>query len=184
VIRKGEVAMRKMLCVLLVVASAAGVGAAGGVNPLGFGIGQSTRSEVESSLRKRTRTEDVGVNRYSGGRMLRADGDLGVEGLNHALFIFDTEDRLAGVILDMGKHRFDAIYQYLVSKYPMVEKRIPFVGDKRATFHEGNTSIEISAPHLGFGMEVTYLRDDLLQRFRAQTQVEAEAKKTAEQIQF
>ena len=86
--------------------------------------------------------------------------------------------------MDMGKHRFDAIFQFLNSKYKVVAQQRPFVGNQYARFKPSDAFIEIDAPHMGFEMEVRYIRNDLMQKFNAQSETEAATKKKSEASKF
>lgn len=159
------------------------------VAPLGFAIGKATRKEVENGLRGKTNIKNLGINRYSGGAMLTAPGrGLGVEGLRDALFLFDEKDTLTGVILELDKggfnSQFDRIYEYLASKYPLVEKRLPAVGNRYARFRQGRVVIELEARHMSFTMDLTYLTEELEKRYRSMKSKESEQKRSQERGQF
>lgn len=159
------------------------------VAPLGFAIGKVTRKEVENGLRGKTSIKNLGINRYSGGTMLTAPGKgLGVEGLRDALFLFNEKDTLTGVILELDKggfnSQFDRIYEYLASKYPLVEKRLPSVGNRYARFRKGSVVIELEVRHMSFTMDLTYLTEDLERRYRSMKSRESEQKQTRERGQF
>lgn len=51
-----------------------------------------------------TQLEDGGMNQYSGGKMLKGDGKgLRIDGLSEIVFIFDTTDKLASVLMTLPK---------------------------------------------------------------------------------
>ncbi len=117
--------------------------------------------------------------------MYATDGAAyGIDGLNGVLYIFDSQKKLAGVIMTMNKDRFASIYDILNKKYRVVSKHRPFVGDQYALFKPADANIEVSAPHLSFEMEVRYLRNDLVQQFNAKSEAESAAKKKAEAKKF
>ena len=156
-----------------------------GTQTLGVEIGASTVQQVKTALAKQARVSDAGNNQYSGGPMLKTDGaSYDIDGLTEVLYIFDNQKKLAGVILTMDKSRFDAIFGALSAKYKVAEQERPFVGNQYARFHTADSIIEIDAPHLNFDMEVRYVRKDLMQKFNAQSQAEAEAKKKQESAKF
>ena len=141
--------------------------------PLGYTLGSATFKEIKNDLEKKTEVRDAGTNRYSQGPMLEANGDrMGIRDLETSLFIFEQDRRLAAVVLtfrkvDMGRN-FDRIYGHLASKYALVSKRVPFVGDKAAHFETGSAIIDLEAPHLGFAITVTYKTRELDKRYRSQ----------------
>jgi hypothetical protein len=156
-----------------------------GVKVLGFEIGVSTVSEVEISLKKQTKVEDAGTNKFSNGKMLKTNGvSYEIDGLNSVTYIFDDQNKLMGVIMDMSKHKFDSVNSYLSSKYKLVSQQRPFVGDQFARFKAENVTIEESAPHMGFNMEVRYVRNDLLAKFNQKTAKEEQQKKSSELSKF
>ena len=174
--------LRSSLAILALVCSAA---AHAGTAVLGFEIGVTTLDQAKQDLAKKTKPQSQGTNKYTGGEMIRTDGNgYDIEGLTGVLYIFDDQKKLAGVIMDMGKHRFDAIFQFLSSKYKVSAQQRPFVGNQYARFKPADAIVEIDAPHLGFEMEVRYIRNDLMQKFNAQSEAEAAAKKKSEASKF
>ncbi len=156
-----------------------------GTQVLGSEIGVTTAEQLKQELSKRTKVESSGTNKFTGGEMFKTDGSAyDIDSLSSFLYIFDDQKRLAGVIMDMGKHRFDAVFQFLSGKYKVTAQKRPFVGDQYARFRPADTFIELDAPHMGFNMEVRYIRNDLMQRFNAQSQAEAVAKKKSEASKF
>lgn len=156
-----------------------------GTQVLGFEIGVSTNDEVKSFLVKQTRVIDSGTNKFTAGPMLKTDGSsYEIEGLSEVLYIFDDQKKLTGVIMDMNKARFDAVFQAISGKYKVSSQQRPFVGNKFARFKTQDSVIEMDAPHLGFQMEVRYIRNDLFQNFNSQAAAEAETKKKREAAKF
>jgi hypothetical protein len=159
------------------------------VSPLGYTLGSANRADVEKSLHRNTTVKPNGTNRYSGGPMLLADGaGLGVDGLQSALFIFDSKETLVTVQLTLNKgalgEAFDRTYERLAAKYKLARKAVPFVGDKYARFEKGDAVIELSAPHLSFGMTVTYMTRGFEQAFKALSTKDAQDKEKHEGGQF
>jgi hypothetical protein len=156
-----------------------------GTPVLGFEVGVSTLEQVKATLSKKTQVKDNGINKWSKGPMLKTNGSsYEIEGLNSVLYIFDEQKTLMGVVMDMNKKRFDSIYEVLSKKYKMKEQKRPFVGDQFALFESPGCIIELDAPHLGFQMEVRYLRSDLVRRVNSQSEAEDKAKKKREADQF
>jgi hypothetical protein len=169
------------LCAIMLASSPA----MAGTPVLGAEIGVTTVEQLRQALSKNTQVQDQGLNRYSGGQMLRTDGaSYEIEGLSEVLYIFDTHGKLAGVLMEMEKSRFASVYQFIGQKYKVSSERRPFVGDQYARFKSSDATIEIDAPHLSFKMEVRYLRNDLLQRFNADSAKEKAAKKKSEAQKF
>lgn len=168
-----------------VVALMSTLAAYAGTQVLGFEIGVSTIDQVKSSLAKQTKVIDSGTNKFTAGPMLKTDGSsYEIEGLNEVHYIFDDQKKLTGVIMNMDKTRFDSVFQALSGKYKVSSQQRPFVGNQFARFKTQDSVIEMDAPHLGFQMEVSYIRNDLMQKYNFQTASEAEAKKKREAAKF
>ena len=65
------------------------------------------------------------------------------------------------VILTLKKGSFNEIYETLSSKYKVIEKKIPFVGNKFAMFEEDKCYIYLASPHLSFKMYAEYTTKNL-----------------------
>ena len=177
--------MRKIRSFFIAIALCTTALAHAGTQVLGFEIGVTTVEQLRETLSKKTQLEPSGTNKDSGGEMLKTEGAAyDIEGLTSVLYVFDDQKKLAGVFMDMGKHRFDAIFQFLSKKYKVSAQQRPFVGDQFASFRPADALIEMDAPHLGFTMEVRYIRNDLLQKFKAQSKAEAAAKRNSEASKF
>lgn len=156
-----------------------------GTPVLGFEVGTSTLDQIKSNLSKQTAVNDNGINKWSGGPMLQTNGEsYEIEGLQKVLYIFDEQKKLTGVIMTMGKNRFDSVHQFLSKKYKVQTQQRPFVGDQFARFKTTDGVVELDAPHMSFEMDVRYLRSDLVQKFNAQSQAEATAKRKNEASKF
>jgi len=156
-----------------------------GVSPLGFTIGKATLKEVKAGVPGSAKLSSKGTNRYSEGPMLKAQGRaFDIEGLQDVLFIFDERETLIALVMKMDKNGFDRIYQNLASKYRLVRKDIPFVGNKFAHFQQGNVEIELEAPHLDFTMLVSYATAGLKKQVEQDSRQEAVQKQKREAGQF
>ena len=170
-----------LLAVLLGISAVAHAG----VVVLGFEMGVATIEQVKTTLSARTKVEDLGLNRFSGGPALRTDGaTYEVETLSKVVYIFDDRKRLVGVLMTMNKTRYEAVHQFLAAKYKLLSETRPFVGNQTSRFKTADTTIDMDAPHLGFEIEIRYLNDDLLKRYNAQVQLEADAKRRQESGKF
>jgi len=169
--------MRKALFVLFAIYCSA-VYAGNNAAPLGQEIGVATAKQVRDQIGSQTKLADAGTNDYSGGRMLEGDGaGLGVEGLQKIVFIFDPQEKLSGVVMTMDKGRFQAVLDALSKKYRLVQKQVPFVGDSYAKFKQGNSVVELQAPHMSFSMDIQYVSDGFLTAFNKKSAAEAGAKR-------
>lgn len=159
--------------------------ATAGTQALGFEIGVSNADQVKASLAKQTKVIDNGTNKFSKGPMFKTNGAAyDIEGLSEVLYIFDEQKKLVGIIMNMNKNRFNAVFQALSAKYKVASQQRPFVGNQFARFKTPDTIIEIDAPHLSFDMEVRYVQNSLMQKFNSQSAEEESAKKKQEAAKF
>ncbi len=145
--------------------------------PLGLELGVASYAQVNQQVGGKTSLSDVGTNKYSGGKMLQGDGaGLGIDGLNEITFIFDKTDKLAAVLMTLPKDSLQKTLSALSNKYQLIEKQVPFVGNAFVRLQQGDSVIELDAPHLSFQMTVNYLTKSLKQSFNQQATGERAAK--------
>jgi hypothetical protein len=153
--------------------------------PFGQELGLSTYAQVKQQVGGKTPLSDVGTNKFSGGKMLQGDGDgLGIEGLSGVTFIFDKSDKLAAVTLTLPKDSFKPTLGALSAKYKLIEKQVPFVGNASARLQQGDSVIELDAPHMSFEMTVLYATKSLKQAFSQQSGNERAAKEKRQADMF
>jgi hypothetical protein len=133
----------------------------------GFEVGADT---VQSARTKATEKgldlKNAGINKYSDGPMITVDAKgMDVKGVRDFLLIFDKQELLQAIVLDTRKNHFEMFEEFLASKYQLVKRQVPFVGDKFTKFSAPNAVIELSAPHMGFNMNMTYASEKFLQAF-------------------
>ena len=133
--------------------------------PFGLEIGKATVADVKAAYP----VQSAGTNAYSGGEMYQIDvSRIEFDGLKAVLAIFGKDGSLQAVSATLDKNRFDAVNQSLAGKYKVVSKQLPFVGDKRVVYADGQTEIELNAPHMSFQMEMVYATKSLLKAFKQQ----------------
>lgn len=87
------------------------------VRVLDVEIGKTTMTQVKAQLNK-TKIVETSRNRYTEGPQFSTDGaGYDIESLKTVLYIFDREQKLAAVMMTMGKERFEEITSFLASKY-------------------------------------------------------------------
>lgn len=133
----------------------------------------------------KTNLDDEGTNQFSGGKMLQGDGSgLGIEGLSEVTFIFDRADKLAGVVMTLPKESFKPTLKALSAKYKLLDSQLPFVGDASAHLKQGDSLVEMNAPHMSFTMEVLYLTNGLKQAFQQKSTNDRAAKEKRQADMF
>ncbi len=147
-------------------------------SPFGLEISIAT---VESSKAK-YHMKYAGENRYNAGDMYNLNvEEISIEGLQSATAIFDKEKKLVAILTTFSKNKFDYLFSTMKKKYKMSSKNIPFVGNKSATFKNGNSTIVLNAPHLSFQMSMNYINNDFQKTYQEIKRKEAQAKRKAEQ---
>lgn len=149
--------------------------------PFGLEIGKTTIKD----LKERYTVTDSGENKYSGGKMYSIKpSQIDFEGLQNVSTIFSNDGKLLAVLTTLPKSKFDYLYDSLGKKYKLTAKEIPFVGNKSASYVDGNTEITIDAPHLSFDMSMNYISLDLLKAAKTQATQEENNKKRRENSQL
>lgn len=150
-------------------------------SPFGLDIGKSTIKDVKEKYP----LEYKGINKYSGGKKYSIDThNLQFEGLLNVNIIFGKNEKLLAVLTTLDKRKFDPLYNSLRRKYQLVSKKIPFVGTKIAKFIDGKTEITLNAPHMSFVMEMNYINQDFLKKFKVLSNQEEQQKQLREQSQL
>lgn len=145
--------------------------------PFGLEMGKATVDDLKAKYS----AELTGVNKYSLGPMYQLrPGQLGVSGLQKATAIFDSGNKLVAVLTEMPKSKFDQMHQALSSKYRVVSKQIPFVGNKKVVMEDGETEITLDAPHMSFEMEMNYINKSFYESFRRISEEEKRQKRQQE----
>jgi len=153
--------------------------------PLGLELGVATYTQVKQKVGDKTSLSDEGINKYSGGKMLKSNGGgLGIEGLSDITFIFDQSEKLAAVLMTLPKDSFSKTLNALSGKYKLLEKNVPFVGNASAKLQQGDSVIDLNAPHMSFEMSVNYMTRSLEKSFIQQSTSERTAKEKHQADQF
>ena len=143
-------------------------------------LGKTTEQEVKEMYS----LQQDGINSYSDGNQYYINHrEIDFDGLKATLVIFDKQGVLVGVLstlqeVDPMKHgTFSRLYDILNSKYKLVKKERPFVGDQFAKFKDGKTEITLNAPHMGhFEVRLDYIRSELLENYKKRSTKDKEAK--------
>lgn len=144
---------------------------------LGLKMGQTTISE----LKQMYDVEHTGTNSWSLGEMYSINKrDIPLEGLEQATAIFDTDGKLVCVNMTIGKYRFEEMNSQLKKKYKVTKSVIPFVGDKFVSLKDGNTIIQLDAPHMSFEMSLLYAQKSFMDSFKSGSKKKEEQKKQKE----
>lgn len=82
------------------------------------------------------------------------------------------------------KDSFAKTLSALSGKYKLLEKQVPFVGNASAKLQQGESVIEMNAPHMSFAMSVHYLTKSLKQAFTQQASRERTAQEKSQADKF
>lgn len=144
----------------------------------GYTLGTVYWAEVLFDLlgRKDSFAGDGGTNKYSGGSMLRVNGDLlDMRGVKELTLIFDEHDVLTALSAKAKKQIGDGSYNNAFKElhaqyskmYRVTSASMPYVGDYYAEYTNNGCSISINAPHLDFDMTVVLDSAEFEKRFLA-----------------
>jgi len=149
--------------------------------PFGLELGKTTIAEAKAQY---TLTS-AGTNKFSNGEMFSMDlTELNFEGLESILLVFEKDETLAVILTTFPKHKFGYLMKSLSKKYQLINKKIPFVGNKSAKFHDGKTEIILDAPHLSFEMSMIYTTDVFTKRMDVINNEEEQQRKQQESSQL
>ena len=148
-------------------------------------FGLELGATTEQSFKKDFTHNFSGVNKYSQGNMYEVpSSDIDFDGLNELTVIFDKNEKLVGVLTKFHKSKFDYLNSVLNGKYNQIRQNIPFVGNKSASYKDGQTEITLDAPHMSFTMSMNYLRKDFQTAFNRINTAENQAKQSREVSQL
>lgn len=150
-------------------------------SPLGFTLGKTTLDEVERSL-PRDKIKKIGLSSVTEGPVLEIDpAAFEFDGLEKVLLVFETNQRLAIVILTIAKQRFRDVLTDLRSKYIVENQNIDnFMKNGKAKFRSDNDVVLFNAPHLSFSLDLSYITDKLWRETLRRTEEEVIQKRQQE----
>ncbi len=149
--------------------------------PFGLELGKNTISQAKEKYH----LIDAGTNKYSDGDMYQLDvEELNIDGIESALLIYDKNQILTAVITSFPKEKINDLLPTLKKKYKLIKEKIPFVGNASAKLKDDDCTILLDAPHLGFSMSLSYLKDDFLNVYNKSVVQEADAKKSQQESQL
>ncbi len=147
-------------------------------NPLGFEIGKAKYSDVKRELSDVVHLKNMGINKYSGGRMVVADNPelLGYDGLQKVTLVFDHKNILTAVVMKLSKGAdsrrdggFMYAYERLSEKYLPVFKNLQTTGRMTAGFTTPTRDVHIRMMSSGISdvFDLQYLSNSFWQRYEA-----------------
>lgn len=150
-------------------------------SPFGLEIGKSTVSTMKDKYSSKL----LGISKLSLGDVYDLDpSELGIDGMQSARVVYDKNGKLSAVFTTFAKEKFQYLFGQMNNKYKVVSSNIPFVGDMSAKFINGNTEIQLNAPHMSFDMELNYIDKNLLKAAKQKTanDVQRKSKQEASQL--
>lgn len=148
-------------------------------------FGMELNKMTESELKAKYNIHYEGINKFSNGNSYSVPASsIDFQGLKEVTTIFDDKRILVAVLTTLPKKKFDYLFQALNGKYTLVNKKIPFVGNKTATYQDGSTEITLSAPHMSFNMSMNYITKDFMKTYTQITEAESHQKQQKETSQL
>ncbi|MCC8371720.1 MAG: hypothetical protein LN568_03060 [Rickettsia endosymbiont of Pseudomimeciton antennatum] len=141
--------------------------------PLGFELNKAAISDIEQvyHIIKKEKNYWEGYNYYVNIK------DVKLEGLTRLLIICNDDNITQAVILTINKDKFTEFYQLLSEKYKLVYNHNPRLGDKEIRFTDSDCTIILDVPHLSFSMDIIYITDEFLTKFKGKQKEEENLKK-------
>lgn len=131
-------------------------------SPFGMQIGQSTLTEISSDFKGRR----GGLSQWTQGPIYHFEASaIELAGLTKAVAIFDTDEKIVGLILTLRKDRFDSLNAMAKESYQLKSSKLPFVGDKKVSYLDGDTAIDLISPHMSFEMDMLFIDRRLSEAF-------------------
>ncbi len=142
------------------------------VQVLGFVIDVSTLQEVQAKSTQRENPLVQIAEPLTGGTELRSDEGLagqshGDAELSSVVYLFDKNQKLAGVLMRIGEERYAPAYAYLARQYHLAHSKPSQTNlDNQAPvrFQAPGVTIELAPPDEDGKVRVIYLRDDFYQK--------------------
>ena len=153
---------------------------------IGLEIGKSTIEDVKSKYK----IEYSDTNTFDWGSSHIIDSSaINIEGLNKVYVFLKKDDGKVGsvvMLFDKSRSRFDELAdslqkKYKVTSYKVTSSKRPRVGDAHVHLQDGNTLIELEAPHMSFMMTLAYVDKNVREAAERKSKQEAQQKKQAEE---
>jgi hypothetical protein len=139
------------------------------VRVLGFVIDVSTVQQVQAQALRREMPLVEVAEPLTGGTELRLQE--GVQGQAHGdaelssvVYLFDKNQKLAGVLMRIGQDRYVQAYEYLARQYHLAKNKEPQDSEASVRFQAPGVTIELAPPDADGEVRVLYLRDDFYQK--------------------
>lgn len=146
--------------------------------PFGIELGKTTLQDIGAHYK----ITSAGNNYWTDGPMYRVTdiSDLGVSDLTDFRIVLNKDDVVVATLLKFPKSKFGDLNSYAAERFKLVEKTIPFVGNKTARYRDGDSIISLNAPHLRFDMEMDYVHDSFIETRNLKMARDAKEKKLSE----
>lgn len=129
-------------------------------NPVPFGL-EIHKTTLKEAQEKYTLIEN-GINYYSGGPMyLIKKDELEIDDLKKVTLIFSEDTKvLLYVCAEFNQNKFESLYKNLSKKYKLLYEELPRIGNKFAKYENDQTIIKLSAHHMSFDLQLTYIYNE------------------------
>lgn len=167
---------------MLVMLTTSSISVLADVKSLGMTIGKTALTDVQKQSPMLTQ---AGMNKYSKGPMLKGiNPKWNIQGLKKTVLIFDKQNKLAVITMTINKKHFKRVLGFLESKYTLVNKKVPFIGNRYALLQHEGVLMEIVSPHMAFDMDVIYSTKAFDNTYRRIRNEERRRRETHDKSQF
>ncbi|WP_201746220.1 hypothetical protein [Veronia nyctiphanis] len=128
-------------------------------------LGKMTEKELKSIYN----VKHAGTNKYNNGNMYSIPvSSFNVEGLKEVTTVFNTDGKLVAVLSTLPQSKFDELNKSLSESYKLFIEKIPFMGNKKVVYRDGEREISLEAPFMSFEMSMNYINDDFMRLLNQQ----------------
>ncbi len=106
--------------------------------------------------------------------------NIKIDSIKQALVYFNDKDICEAVVMLFNKKKFNDITDTLKEKYTLQSSKIPFVGDKFATYRDDDFYIKIESIHLANYLSLLYSSSKFVEDLEMHEAKERQDKKESE----
>ncbi|MBA3603205.1 MAG: hypothetical protein H0W50_06105 [Parachlamydiaceae bacterium] len=107
-----------------------------------------------------------GINQWTEGPMYTLmPVDIKCEVVVDVMAIFDKNEILVAVLVELQKKKFSSLFYKLQKEYTLLCHDIPHTGDKSASFSSGDVQINLRAPRNNSSMYMEYVTKGFIESF-------------------
>jgi hypothetical protein len=132
--------------------------------PFGLELGQMTLQEFKETHL----AHFEGINQWTNGPMYSlAQTDINCAAIAEVMVIFDKNEVLVAVLVELEKGKFNSLFYKLKKEYVLQGHEIPPTGNRNASFSDGDVQINLRAPRNNINMYMEYVTKNFTKSFES-----------------